>query len=255
MFSKVFCDVNSFKDLQREVALLANPAQVKVSQRFFKTGKGEYAEGDVFAGLMVPQCRVLAKKYSALSWRDIAKLLKSTLHEERLIALLMLVQQSRTKSRARYFTMARVARFYLAHTRYINNWDLVDLSAPHILGAYLAESTFRGSTSKSILTRLARSANLWERRIAIVATLALIKQGYFDETLYIAKILLHDPHDLIHKAVGWMLREVGKRDQPILEAFLQEHAKAMPRTMLRYAIEKFSPALRQQYLKNSYAAS
>ncbi len=227
--------------LQKEVRQLANPAKAKALQRFFKTGQGEYAEGDVFAGLTVPQSRILAKKFGSLSLSDARKLLRSKIHEERLIALLILVEQF---GQGEGGIQKQIVKLYLANTKYINNWDLVDLSAPKILGA----ATFRGSPSKSLFTRLARSKSLWERRVAMLATLAFIQKKHFAETLRLAKILLKDDHDLMHKAVGWMLREVGKRDQEVEEKFLKKYYKTMPRTMLRYAIERCPEKLRKKYL-------
>lgn len=228
--------------LRNDIKKLSSPQRAKSSAWFFKTGKGEYGEGDIFIGLTVPESRKLAQKYSHLSFKEIKKLLKSKFHEERLIALLILVhnfENSEAKTKEKIF------KFYLKSTRYVNNWDLVDLSAHKIVGAYLIDKP------KRILYKLASSKNLWEKRIAIISTAWFIKNGQFTDTLKISEILLKDDHDLIHKAVGWMLREVGKCDQKIEEKFLLKHYKDMPRTMLRYAIERFPEDKRLQYLRKS----
>jgi len=215
--------------------------QVAASSRwFFKTGPGQYGEGDLFLGIRVPQLRSLATEYQHLGTDDVLDLLRSSFHEERLLSLLILMRQF---ERADEATRKQIHQAYLAHTEFINNWDLVDVSAPRIVGAYLAER------SRKRLYQLAKSRSLWERRIAIVATAHFIRQGEFTDTLAIAVLLLHDREDLIHKAVGWMLREVGKRSLVELENFLREHCRTMPRTMLRYAIEKLPEASRQRYLK------
>ncbi|MCB0404028.1 MAG: DNA alkylation repair protein [Bdellovibrionales bacterium] len=215
-----------------------NATKAKTLQRFFKTGPGEYAEGDKFLGVVVPQTRAVAKKFQTLSLRDALILLKSPWHEERLLALFLMVGRYRREPGDR----GAVYKAYLGHTGYINNWDLVDSSAEHIVGPYLADR------SKAPLKRLARSKSLWERRIAVLATFHYIKQGDFKDALALAAQLLRDEEDLIHKAVGWMLREIGKRDLPVLDAFLRKHCQQMPRTMLRYAIEKHPPARRRAYL-------
>ncbi len=228
--------------LKQDIQKAADPIKGKFLQRFFKTGKGQYAEGDVFLGLTVPQSRVIAKKYRFLPLSSVQALLKSKIHEERLIALLILVDRFATsdeEGRKRIYTL------YLASTRWINNWDLVDTSADKIVGRYI----FEHPKERHVLKTFAKSPLLWERRIAIIATFWCIKQGRFDDTLQIAKILLSDTHDLIHKAVGWMLREVGKRSLQIEKDFLLVHYKRMPRTSLRYAIEHFPPAVRKQYLR------
>ena len=223
----------------KQLEALGNKQAALHLQRFFKTGKGEYAEGDRFFGITVPISRRVVKQHTDLPPGEIRKLLRSPYHEARLVALLIMV---RAHQRGDAATRDRLHRLYLANTQYINNWDLVDLSAEHVVGAHL------GAGRHALLTQLARSRVLWERRIAMLATFSFIKQGYFDETLRIARLLLHDQHDLIHKAVGWMLREVGERDRGVEEEFLTRHGRGMPRTMLRYAIEKFPPALRQQYM-------
>lgn len=226
------------QDLKADIQKLKNPDKAQLLQRFFKTGKGDYGEGDIFLGIMVPQSRKIAQKYCELSLSDIDILLKSKFHEERLIALLILVDRFKKGDKT---VQLKIFDFYLKSTKYINNWDLVDLTAPQI-GQYLLEK------DRPILKRLATSKNLWEKRIAIMFTAAFIRQNRFGETLEISEILLADPHDLIHKAVGWMLREIGKKDQKTEEAFLKKHYHKMPRTMLRYAIERFPEKQRQKYL-------
>lgn len=219
---------------------LADPAIAVHARRFFKTGKGEYGEGDRFLGIRVPVLRRIVKDCRGLALPETLPLLHSAFHEERLFALLLLVDRFRRGDAAE---RAAIYRLYLAHTGCVNNWDLVDSSAPYIVGAYLEDRDRR------VLYRLARSASLWERRIAIIATLHLIRGNRYDDTLKIAALLLQDGHDLIHKAVGWMLREVGKRDLSAEKTFLNKHYTVMPRTMLRYAIEKFPPKDRNMYLE------
>jgi 3-methyladenine DNA glycosylase AlkD len=227
-------------ELREKLHQLGNDKKAGVLQRFFKTGPGEYAEGDRFIGVTVPPIRKLAKDYRDLSLQEIHSLLCSAIHEERLLALLLMVAQFQRGNKLQRQTLYRL---YLASTGQINNWDLVDVSAEHIVGGWLFDR------SRKPLYKLARSASLWERRIAIMATFHFIKRGEFSETLRLAERLINDEHDLIHKAVGWMLREVGKREQGVEEAFLQQHYRIMPRTMLRYAIEKFPEQRRQAYLK------
>jgi len=198
--------------------------------RFFKAGPGEYGEGDKFFGISVPQQRKIAKKYSDMAFEHVETLLNSEYHECRLTALLILVQRFEGGDEKQ---KQKIVGFYLEHINRVNNWDLVDLSAPKILGAYLV------GRDVSILYEFARSADLWKQRIAIVATFPFIRRGEFEHTLRIAETLLDHPHDLIHKAVGWMLREVGKQDSQAEEKFLKRYCRAMPRTMLRYAIERF----------------
>jgi len=226
--------------IQRELESLADPGHAAILQRFFKTGPREYGEGDRFRGLRVPVLRKVAGKYCHLSLAEAEQLLQSAFHEDRLLALLILIQRYYQGDAA---LRGEIHRLYLEHRSLVNNWDLVDASAPHLLGHYLRDRP------KDPLTRLAASRVLWERRMAIIATFDFIKQGDFDETLRVARQLLGDPEDLIHKAVGWMLREVGKREVAVAEAFLQAHYRRMPRTMLRYAIERFPEARRQAYLK------
>jgi 3-methyladenine DNA glycosylase AlkD len=225
--------------ITRDLNKLRNPPKAKILAGFFKTGKGQYGEGDIFLGITVPDQRKIAKKYLSLSFVNLQKLLASKIHEYRLVALLILVEQYQKASDQ---DKSKIVKFYLKNSKNINNWDLVDLSAPKILGEYLSDK------DKSILYKFAKAKNLWQKRIAIVATFSFIRKNNFDETLKIAEILLNDNHDLIHKAVGWMLREVGKKDLKVLEKFLQKHYKKMPRTMLRYAIEKFEEGERKKYL-------
>ncbi len=214
--------------------------KAKVLRSFFKTGPGEYAEGDIFLGVTVPVLRDLAKQLKDIELRSAVKLLRSSIHEERLLALLILIIKYRSSSPN---DKEKIYRIYLKNTKYINNWDLVDVTAKHIVGDFLRDK------DRSVLYELARSASLWERRIAILSTFHFVENNQFDDTIRIAKLLLSDQHDLIHKAVGWMLREVGKRDLEAEEKFLKKNYKIMPRTMLRYAIEKFPESKRSLYLK------
>ncbi len=225
--------------LRKELEKLADPKQAKLLQGYFKTGKGQYGEGDVFLGLRVGKTRKIAKKFSAMALGGVKKSLYSKLHEERLAALLILVQKFEKGDEA---AKKKVFDFYLANAKRANNWDLVDLTAPKIAGKWLLER------DKGILYRLAGSDNLWERRIAVLSTSAFINRGEFEDCLKISEKLLHDEHDLIHKAVGWMLREIGKKDLAVEESFLKKHYNVMPRTMLRYAIEKFPEPRRKAYL-------
>ena len=231
--------------LFHDIKSLANKDRAKASLGYFKTGKGEYGEGDIFIGLSVPQCRELAKKYGDLSFSDIEKVLTSPIHEERLIALLIMVDRYKKSSQE---DKEYLFNFYLAHTKYINNWDLIDTSADKIIGLYLLEKN--KTMNIQLLTKLANSSSVWERRIAVLSTFAFIKKCLPDEALRIAEIVLHDKHDLIQKAVGWMLREVGKQcSEEVEEVFLNKHYKTMPRTTLRYAIERFPEEKRQLYLR------
>ncbi len=229
------------KNLKAELKGFASPQKAKILARFFKTGKGEYGEGDIFIGVVVPDIRNISKKYFDLINLNKAKeLLHSKIHEERLCALLILIEKFRKGNEK---IKERIYKLYLKNTKYINNWDLVDLSAQHIVGEFLHNK------SKSVLYKLAKSKKLWERRISILATFNYIYKNQCKETLKIAEILLKDEHDLICKAVGWMLREVGKRcSQEILENFLKKHHRQMPRIMLRYAIERFPEKKRKLYL-------
>ena len=232
----------TIQDIQKRLKKLGNKKHAAISQRFFKTGPGEYGEGDVFIGIRVPVLRKLVKEYSELSVKDAAVLLRSQIHEERLFALLLLV---RLFSKGDDVRRTIIYDMYLENTAFVNNWDLVDSSAEHIVGAYLMDR------SKAVLYRLAESEDLWERRISIISTFHFIKRHEFSETLKVSKMLLFDRQDLIHKATGWMLREIGKRQLQTEESFLKVHYKKMPRTMLRYAIEKFPEQKRQRYLKGT----
>ena len=229
-------------DIQRRLQKIGNKKHAAVSQRFFKTGSGEYGEGDIFIGIRVPVLRKLVKEYKDLPVSEIKILLRSPIHEERLLAILLFVRKF---EKGDGDIKKDIYDLYLKSTAFINNWDLVDTSAEHIVGAYLTDK------SKRPLYRLTKSKNLWERRIAIMATFHFVKRHEFSETLKISNMLLTDRHDLIHKASGWMLREIGKRDLETEETFLKEHYKKMPRTMLRYAIEKFPEKKRQRYLKGT----
>ncbi|WP_345978054.1 DNA alkylation repair protein [Sulfurimonas sp. HSL3-7] len=219
---------------------LADPKTAEQSQRFFKTAEGEYGFGDKFLGIRVPLIRQAVKKYETAPFHTIEKLLMSAYHEVRLFALLLLVFRFSKSSAAE---QEAIYHLYLNNTRYVNSWDLVDSSAPYIVGVFLY------TRERAVLYELARSDLLWERRIAIMATFHFIQHDQFTDTLRIAKLLLNDPEELIHKAVGWMLREVGKRDLAAETAFLQENYHKMPRTMLRYAIEKFSIEERSNYMQ------
>jgi len=230
----------SVKEIQKKLQELGNKEKAKKHQRFFKTGPGEYGEGDVFIGVTVPELRKLAKEYKTIGPNEINQLLQSPIHEERLFSLFLLIHRY---SKGDEPEKKRIYELYLKNTKFINNWDLVDSSAGQIVGAFLFDK------SKKPLYDLVKSDNLWERRISIISTFYFIKRNQFSDTLKISKILLSDKEDLIHKAVGWMLREVGKRDISVEENFLKKHYKNMPRTMLRYAIEKFPESKRQQYLK------
>jgi len=230
----------SLVQLKRELRKVSNREQAKILRRFFKTGKGDYGEGDIFWGVKVPAQRKIANKFGELSPENIKKLLNSKVHEHRLTALFILIKKY---EQADGNGKKKIFDFYLRNVKNINNWDLVDISAPKIAGDYLLEKP------KDVLYKLAASKNLWERRIAILATLTFIRNNKFNDTLKISKMFLTDKHDLIYKAVGWMLREVGKRDQETEEKFLKKHYLKMPRTMLRYAIERFSERKRMFYLK------
>ena len=224
-------------DIEKEIQSKKDPIQAKISSRFFKTGKGQYGEGDIFLGVTVPTLRIIVKKYSKnISLKDVQKLLNSKIHEYRLTALLILVEKYKEDKGLIY-------NIYIKNFRNINNWDLVDLTAPKIMGDFLKDK------NRDILYSLSTSNNLWEKRISIVATFAFIKDNDFKDTLKISEILLKDEHDLIHKAVGWMLREVGKRNKDLEKEFLDKYYRIMPRTMLRYSIEKFDPKEKEFYMK------
>lgn len=232
--------MSNLNNLKKDLQKLANPQQAQILQRFFKTGPGEYGEGDVFLGINVPDQRKVAKKYVGISLDALKKLVNSKIHEHRLTGFMLLdykYQQADQRAKKKLFN------FYIKNRAGANNWDIIDVTAPKIIGDFLIDK------DKSILYKFAKSKNLWERRIAMVACIAFIRENDFKDTLRISEILLNDEHDLIHKAVGWMLREVGKRDQAVGEKFLKKHYQKMPRTMLRYAIERFSDKKRRLYLK------
>jgi len=231
---------NQVSDIKNEMRKIANKEIAEHSQRFFKTGKGQHGEGDIFLGIRVPVLRKIAKKFRRISLSEVSKLLESKFHEERLLSILMLVNLFKSGGED---DQELIYELYLDKTRFINNWNIVDISAGNIVGEFLFEK------DKAPLYHLVFSENLWERRIAIVATFYFIKNYEFNDTLKIAEILFTDKEDLIHKAVGWMLREVGKRVIEIEEEFLEEHYLKMPRTMLRYAIERFPETRRKMYLK------
>jgi 3-methyladenine DNA glycosylase AlkD len=228
------------REIRTRLDKLGDKERAEISQRFFKTRPGEYGEGDIFLGIRVPEIRKLVKAFHYITMKDVKQLLQSVIHEERLLALLILVCNY---SKGDESVKKSVYDLYLMNTQFINNWDLVDVSAQHIVGAFLMDK------SRRPLYRLARSKSLWERRISIMSTFHFIKHDELTETLKISEMLISDEEDLIHKAVGWMLREVGKRHIKTEEEFLKDHYKKMPRTMLRYAIEKFPESKRQRYLK------
>ncbi len=240
------CDdfMNVVSRIQKDLRLNARSKKARELERFFKTGKGEYAEGDRFIGVMVPDQRVIAQTYCVRCLlSDIKKLLSSPIHEERLTALLILVEQYKKATIAQ---QKQIHIFYLAHTAHINNWDLVDLSADKIVGEYFTRCPKREYTA--FLKQYARSRSLWERRIAVLTTFAFIKKGDVEPVFFVARMLLADQHDLIHKAVGWMLREAGKKNIKKEREFLYTYAHRMPRTMLRYAIEKMGDTERKRWL-------
>jgi 3-methyladenine DNA glycosylase AlkD len=226
-------------DVQNELRALADPGQVRHLSRFFKTGPGEYGEGDRFLGIRVPAQRTIARKYRNLPLDEVAELVRSEFHEERLTGLLILTYRF---PKATTEEKQAIYEFYIAHIPWINNWDLVDVTAPNIVGTWLEKR------QRDILYVWAGSANIWERRLAILSTLHFIRQDDFSDTVRLANLLMHDTHDLIHKAVGWMLRETGKRNLETLLLFLEEHSPHMPRTMLRYAIERLPEEQRREYL-------
>lgn len=240
---------NSLELLEKELSDLKNLTRAKNYQRFFKTGKGEYGEGDQFLGITVPVQRVVAKKYLDLSLDNLQFLLNSKIHEYRMVSLFILSAKykksdEKDKQSLRSVDLKeKIVKFYLKNAKNINNWDLVDLSAPNILGEWFLEK------DKSVLYDFAKSDNLWKKRISVLTTFGFIRKNKFEDSLKIAEILLFDTHDLIHKAVGWMLREVGNRNLKVEEDFLKKYYKTMPRTALRYAIEKFPEEKRKMYLK------
>ena len=229
--------------ISKRLRKMGNKEDARFLQGFFKTGAGQYGEGDIFLGIRVPTIRKLAKEYENLPLKEILLLLKSPYHEVRLLALILFVNAF---ARGDETIRKKIYDLYMANTKYINNWDLVDISAPNIVGAYLL------TKSRKPLYQLAKSKILWERRIAALATFYFIKNNQFEDSIKIAGILLRDKEDLIHKAVGWMLREVGKQDIDCAESFLQKHCQEMPRTMLRYAIERYTPAKRRRYMNGRY---
>lgn len=235
---------NTAQAVKEELFLLKNDDKAVFLQRFFKTGKGEYAEGDKFLGIVVPCQRKIAKAYyKAIDLNEISELLKSEWHECRLTAVIMLAMRMEKEKNKQ--VMESIVNCYLNHLEHINNWDLVDLSAPYIIGKYLLND------DKSLLFALAASGELWKQRIAIISTLYFIRKNHFETSLAIAEKLLYNKHDLIHKAVGWVLREVGKRDEDLEKQFLNSYYTTMPRTMLRYAIERFSANDRAYYMKKN----
>ncbi|MFO0799440.1 MAG: DNA alkylation repair protein [Gemmataceae bacterium] len=234
------------EDARSKLKSLASPTAARSAARFFKTGPGQYGEGDTFIGINVPTLRTVARQFRALPPDELEALLNSPVHEERHLALMILVLQVEKCDDAR---RKAAFDFYLRNTRFVNNWDLVDCSAPQVVGGFLLDKP------KKLLLKLAKSTSLWERRIAIVSTQHFIRHGRYDDTLAISRMLLEDEEDLIHKATGWMLREVGKKDQSVLEGFLDRHGTVMPRTMLRYAIERFTPDQRRAYLRSKNSSA
>jgi len=225
--------------LEKKLSDAKNPKKAKLLQRFFKTAPGEYGHGDIFLGITVPTQRKICKKYIEISFPEIQKLLDNKIHEYRFCALAILVSKYK---KASDLEKQKIFNFYIKNSKKINNWDLIDVSAPKIVGEYLL------NRDKKILYKFAKSKNLWQKRISILSTFWFIRENKFEDSLKISKILLKDKHDLIHKAVGWMLREIGKRNKQAEIKFLEKHAHKMPRVMLRYAIEKFSKKERDYYL-------
>lgn len=228
------------KDIADELNALENPADAAFLQRFFKTGKGQYGEGDVFIGLRVPQTRVIAKKYRDLPLLEIEKLLDSPIHEHRLCAVIIMTE--RAKRAKDDSEKEDLYQLYLRRSDRINNWDIIDISCGHVVGGYLLDKP------RDPLYKLVKSKVMWERRIAIISTSRFIADGQVDDTFELAEKLLRDDQDLIHKATGWMLREAGKRDELRLKDFLDQYAAVMPRTMLRYSLEKLHPADKAHYM-------
>lgn len=231
---------DSLKNIKKELFSLGSRKKAELLQKFFKTGKGQYGEGDVFIGVMVPQVRNIVKKYKDIEISETIKLLHSKEHELRLAALLILVEKYNKSDEG---MKRKIFNAYLGNTKYINNWDLIDLTAPRIIGKYLY------SKDRGILKKLAKSKSLWERRISLLATFHFIDNGEFKDSLKLAKLLLDDKEDLIHKAIGWMLREIWKRDPRITESFIRKYIRKMPRTSLRYAIERMPEKRRKEFLK------
>ena len=229
----------TYNAVKTKILALGQPERAVVLNRFFKTGPGQYGEGDRFLGLTMPQQRVIVKQYGKLPIHETERLIQDAYHECRMVGLLIWVYQTQKGNSVQ---QADILERYVANRQYINNWDLVDVTCPHIVG----RSVIRGD--RAILYELAEEDHLWSQRIALISTLALIRKGQFSDTFFLAERLLPHKHDLIHKAIGWMLREVGKRNAGALEEFLHDHIRQMPRTTLRYAIERFEPAPRQYYL-------
>ena len=228
---------------REEIRALANKEIAQHSLRFFKTDKGEYGHGDLFLGVRAPQIRLIAKKHIDISITDMKTLIQSKYHEERFLGLIILVNKyAKTKDKK---NRNQLYKIYVSSFKYINNWNLVDVTCPHVTGKHLIDK------DRTILYKWAKSEDLWTKRIAMVSTFSFIRKNDLEDTFKIAEILLHDEHDLIHKAVGWMLREAGKRDIKKEETFLKKYYKTMPRTMLRYSIEKFPETKRQKYLKGT----
>jgi len=229
---------NNIGEINKKLRKSANPSQAKLLQRFFKTGKGEYGQGDIFLGIKVPLLRQVAKEYWQMPLKETEQLLCSREHEKRMVALFIMVLQYQREPRAR----KKIFRAYLKNYKFINNWDLVDVTCPHIVGQWLLNK------KRAVLYSLAKSNNLWKKRISLISTFAFIRQNDLSDSVALAEMLLFDKHDLIHKAVGWVLREVGKKDVNLLYAFLDKYQDTMPRTSLRYAIEKLPEKIRRQYL-------
>jgi 3-methyladenine DNA glycosylase AlkD len=230
--------------IKKELHALKDPEKAEILSRFFKTGKGQYGEGDIFLGIKMPKQRIIAKKYIDTDLDEIQKLLTSPVHEHRMVALLILTYKYPKSTEKE---KKKIVEFYLSNTKYINNWDLVDVTTPKIVGEYLLYKP----NERKILYNFAKSANLWKRRIAILSTFTFIRNRDFKDAFKISEILVNDKHDLIHKAVGWMLREIGKKDLAAEENFLQKHYRKMPRTMLLYAIERFPEEKRKHYMETS----
>ncbi len=235
--------MSKLKNLKKDLRKFERPEKAKVLTRFFKTGKGEYAEGDQFLGLKTDETRSVARKYSDLNYSDLKNLLESKIHEERMVAVMVLINRFK---KGNLDIKKEVYEFFINNLSGINNWDLVDVSVPHIIGGYL----YLAKGNRNVLYDFAKSNNLWKKRIGIMSTFYFIRNYEYQDTLRISEILLTYNHDLIHKAVGWMLREIGNRNLQAEEKFLKIYYKKMPRTMLRYAIEKFPERLRIKYLES-----
>ena len=230
------------KTITQELQSLSNAEKREIFPKFFKAGKGQYGEGDHFLGVTVPNIRTIAKRHKEISLEEIRELLESEWHEVRLCALIIMVETSKKKDET---LRQKLFDLYLSQTNHINNWDLIDLSCHHIVGEYLLDK------SRDILYQLAQNRLLWDNRIAIVSTYAFIRKGQLEDTYALSELMMHHPHDLMHKAIGWMLREAGKRDSDRLYNYIMSHRADMPRTMLRYAIEKFSPIERSILMKRA----